>query len=126
MVNVTCAGRKLTAEDIDPAREMFAELLIDSSEVQSDGGERCASVGEFIRSEVHYHHQYLRSAASQDWLGYALDNKLHLALMKSLFCCLLSGAGATASGREVERYRCSHQISATVRDQQHVEGGVLR
>lgn len=54
MVYVTCAGRRLAAEDIDPAVEMFAELLYDSSEVQSEGGEPCTSVGDFIRSEVHY------------------------------------------------------------------------
>ncbi|XP_070696755.1 peroxisomal N(1)-acetyl-spermine/spermidine oxidase-like [Pempheris klunzingeri] len=45
------SGRKLTAEDMDPAREMFAELLYDSSEVQSEG-EPFASVGDFVRSEV--------------------------------------------------------------------------
>lgn len=51
---VTCAGRKLNAEDMNPAKEMFAELLIESSKFQSQGGEPCASVGDFIRSEVHF------------------------------------------------------------------------
>lgn len=59
MVYVTRAGRRLTAEDVYPACEMFAELLEESWEVQSEGGEPCASVGDFIRSEVH--HQLLRS-----------------------------------------------------------------
>lgn len=49
-----CAGRKLNAEDIDPATEMFAELLNESSEFHSQGGEPLASVGDFIRSQVHF------------------------------------------------------------------------
>lgn len=51
---VTSAGRKLNAEDFDPAKEMFIELLIESSDFQNKGGEPCASVGDFIRSEVHF------------------------------------------------------------------------
>lgn len=51
---VTSAGRKLNAEDFDPAKEMFIELLTESSDFQSKGGEPCASVGDFIRSEVHF------------------------------------------------------------------------
>ncbi|KAI3363155.1 hypothetical protein L3Q82_011804 [Scortum barcoo] len=46
------SGRKLSAEDLDPAREMFAELLYESSDFQSEGGEPWASVGDFIRAEV--------------------------------------------------------------------------
>lgn len=49
-----CAGRKLDAEDIYPAQEMFAELLDECSEFQSERGEPSASVGDFIRSEVHF------------------------------------------------------------------------
>ncbi|XP_035519868.1 peroxisomal N(1)-acetyl-spermine/spermidine oxidase-like [Morone saxatilis] len=49
----TSSGRKLNAEDMNPAKEMFAELLIESSKFQSQGGEPCASVGDFIRSEMH-------------------------------------------------------------------------
>uniref|UniRef100_A0A8C4GF14 Amine oxidase domain-containing protein n=2 Tax=Dicentrarchus labrax TaxID=13489 RepID=A0A8C4GF14_DICLA len=49
----TSSGQKLNAEDMNPAKEMFAELLIESSEFQSQGGEPCASVGDFIRSEMH-------------------------------------------------------------------------
>lgn len=49
-----CAGRKLNAEAIDPAREMFAELLYESAQFHSQGGEPSASVGDFIRSRVHF------------------------------------------------------------------------
>lgn len=49
-----CAGRKLNIEDVAPAVEMFAELLEQSSEFQSQGGEPYASMGDFIRSEVHF------------------------------------------------------------------------
>lgn len=50
---VTCVGRKLNPEDISPAFEMFFELMNESSEFHDQGGEPCASVGDFIRSEVH-------------------------------------------------------------------------
>lgn len=49
-----CAGRKLNAEAIDPARKMFSELLYESAEFHSQGGEPSASVGDFIRSRVHF------------------------------------------------------------------------
>uniref|UniRef100_A0A7N8YDH2 Polyamine oxidase n=1 Tax=Mastacembelus armatus TaxID=205130 RepID=A0A7N8YDH2_9TELE len=38
--------------DLYAAREMLAELLDECSVFQSEGGEPCTSVGEFIRSEV--------------------------------------------------------------------------
>lgn len=48
-----CAGKRLKAEDVYPAVEMFAELLSESSQFKSHGGEPVASVGDFIRAEVH-------------------------------------------------------------------------
>ncbi|KAM3606035.1 uncharacterized protein V6R79_009707 [Siganus canaliculatus] len=47
------SGQKLNAEDVRPALDMFAELMYQSGEFQSQGGEPFASVGDFIRSEVH-------------------------------------------------------------------------
>lgn len=46
------SGRKLNAEDVFPAQEMFFEVLCQSSEFHCEGGEPLASVGDFIRSEV--------------------------------------------------------------------------
>ncbi|XP_028982707.1 peroxisomal N(1)-acetyl-spermine/spermidine oxidase-like [Betta splendens] len=48
----TSSGRKLNAEDVYPAQDMFVELLSDISDLHTQGGEPCPSVGEFIRSEV--------------------------------------------------------------------------
>lgn len=48
----TSSGRKLNTEDISPAMEMFVELLSESSEFQNQNGEPCASVGDFVRTEV--------------------------------------------------------------------------
>ncbi|XP_047458117.1 peroxisomal N(1)-acetyl-spermine/spermidine oxidase [Mugil cephalus] len=51
--SVFCSsGRQLSAEDIYPAQEMFAELLNECSEFHSEGREPKACVGDFIRSEV--------------------------------------------------------------------------
>lgn len=121
MCTVTCAGRKLTAEDVDPAKEMFAELLYESSDFQSEGGETRASVGDFIRAEVHFFQWYnnnteLRWAASQDWWNISGVYYL-LIINKNKEFVLSSGAGARTNSREVERYRCNHQISAAVCDQ---------
>ncbi|XP_062257224.1 peroxisomal N(1)-acetyl-spermine/spermidine oxidase-like [Platichthys flesus] len=46
------SGRKLNAEDVFPALEMFAELLNEGSEFPNQGGEPFSNMGEFIRSEV--------------------------------------------------------------------------
>lgn len=46
------AGRRLNAEDVYPAQDMFVELLSDISDFHTQGGEPWPSVGEFIRSEV--------------------------------------------------------------------------
>lgn len=49
-----CAGQKLSAEDMYPAQKMFAELLNETSSFYSQGETAWASVGDFIRSEVHF------------------------------------------------------------------------
>ncbi|XP_056148407.1 peroxisomal N(1)-acetyl-spermine/spermidine oxidase isoform X2 [Lampris incognitus] len=46
------SGKKLRAEDTYPAVSMFAELLDESAEFHSRGGEPRASVGDFIRAEA--------------------------------------------------------------------------
>lgn len=48
----TSSGRKLHAEDMLPVQLTFAELLNESSEYQSKGGEPFSSVGHFIRSRA--------------------------------------------------------------------------
>ncbi|XP_033956159.1 peroxisomal N(1)-acetyl-spermine/spermidine oxidase-like isoform X3 [Pseudochaenichthys georgianus] len=45
-------GRKLNAEDVYPAEEMFYELIYESSKFESQGGEPWACVGDFIRSKA--------------------------------------------------------------------------
>ncbi|XP_033956158.1 peroxisomal N(1)-acetyl-spermine/spermidine oxidase-like isoform X2 [Pseudochaenichthys georgianus] len=46
------SGRKLNAEDVYPAEEMFYELIYESSKFESQGGEPWACVGDFIRSKA--------------------------------------------------------------------------
>ncbi|KAK5853959.1 hypothetical protein PBY51_015068 [Eleginops maclovinus] len=46
------SGRKLNAEDIFPAEQLFYELIYESSKCESQGGETWACVGDFIRSEA--------------------------------------------------------------------------
>ncbi|KAM4607696.1 peroxisomal N(1)-acetyl-spermine/spermidine oxidase-like [Polymixia lowei] len=46
------SGQKMNAEDMLPALEMFVELLDESMEFTSQGGEPVASVGDFIRAEA--------------------------------------------------------------------------
>lgn len=46
------SGRKLNAEDVFSAQELFNELMTECSEFQGQKGEPCASVGDFIRKEV--------------------------------------------------------------------------
>ncbi|TKS85534.1 Peroxisomal N(1)-acetyl-spermine/spermidine oxidase [Collichthys lucidus] len=81
----TSSGRKLNIEDVAPAVEMFAELLEESSEFQSQGGEPYASMGDFIRSEV-------RRQAAEKWKDVdaaALSTRLHVVsnLLK-VECCV--------------------------------------
>lgn len=53
-----CTGQKLSVDDIFmPAMEVFEELLVESSEFHSRGGEPSSSVGQFIRSEVQLCHR---------------------------------------------------------------------
>ncbi|KAJ3610811.1 hypothetical protein NHX12_022902 [Muraenolepis orangiensis] len=56
------SGQKLTAEDMSPAVDLFAELLGEASEAQSLGGEPQASLGDFIRTET-------RRRAKEQWQG---------------------------------------------------------
>lgn len=70
------SGRKLNAEDVNPARQMFEELMIESSEFQTEGGEPRASVGDFIRSEA-------RQRAAERWSD--VD-----AATRSLWLCVIS------------------------------------
>ncbi|KAM9848060.1 peroxisomal N(1)-acetyl-spermine/spermidine oxidase [Aulostomus maculatus] len=46
------SGRKLNTEDVLPAQDLFAELMYESSEFASRGGEPWHSVEDFIRSEL--------------------------------------------------------------------------
>uniref|UniRef100_UPI003AAB3A54 peroxisomal N(1)-acetyl-spermine/spermidine oxidase n=1 Tax=Centroberyx gerrardi TaxID=166262 RepID=UPI003AAB3A54 len=46
------SGQKLSAEDMTPAMDLFAELLDESSDFESQGGEPFASVGEYIRAQA--------------------------------------------------------------------------
>ncbi|XP_030297293.1 peroxisomal N(1)-acetyl-spermine/spermidine oxidase-like [Sparus aurata] len=81
----TSSGRKLNAEDFDPAKEMFIELLTESSDFQSKGGEPCASVGDFIRSEV-------KQRAAEKWKDAdAATRSLRLCLISTMLkveCCV--------------------------------------
>ncbi|CAG09386.1 unnamed protein product [Tetraodon nigroviridis] len=49
---VTVAGRKLNVEDIVPAEELFTEIMEESSQFVTGGGEPFPSVGEFVRAQV--------------------------------------------------------------------------
>ncbi|XP_013870195.1 peroxisomal N(1)-acetyl-spermine/spermidine oxidase isoform X1 [Austrofundulus limnaeus] len=46
------SGRKLSAEDVFSAQELFYELMTECSEFQGQKGEPCASVGDFLRREA--------------------------------------------------------------------------
>ncbi len=48
-----CAGERLSAERMSPALEMFKELVNDTSQIKNQKETAWASVGHFIRSEVH-------------------------------------------------------------------------
>lgn len=54
--NVYCglyAGEKLSAVDMNPALEMFYELMNDTSQFKNQEETQWASIGHYIRSEVH-------------------------------------------------------------------------
>lgn len=196
-----CAGRRINAEDIYPAQDMFVELLYESSQYQSQGGEPWPSVGEFIRSEVGWATKQIILAAVSIWeqlparlcwnisrllkcpvssiltkttiiirrrikikiannrlqkmagsciqgakdLWFSVLSRDAMSCVQEelgvkpltllftddcptcwtailqkedfVFCFLLSGAGATASSRAVERHWCSHKIFADECDQ---------
>nr|XP_020457438.1 peroxisomal N(1)-acetyl-spermine/spermidine oxidase-like isoform X1 [Monopterus albus]XP_020457439.1 peroxisomal N(1)-acetyl-spermine/spermidine oxidase-like isoform X2 [Monopterus albus] len=79
------SGRKLNAEDLYPAEELFAELLKECSEFHSQGGEPCASVGEFLRTEV-------QRRAAERWKDIdATTRSLRLCMISNLLkgeCCV--------------------------------------
>ncbi|KAG7236345.1 hypothetical protein INR49_001042, partial [Caranx melampygus] len=81
----TSSGRKLNPEDISPALEMFFELMNESSEFHDQGGEPCASVGDFIRSEV-------QQRASELWKNMDANTRsLQLCTITTLLkaeCCV--------------------------------------
>ncbi|KAG7511777.1 peroxisomal N(1)-acetyl-spermine/spermidine oxidase-like [Solea senegalensis] len=78
------SGRKLNAEDIYPAQKMFSELLGESEGFQSQGGETCPSLGDFIRSEV-------RQRAADEWKHLDANTRsLQLCAISSMLkleCC---------------------------------------
>ncbi|XP_029305563.1 peroxisomal N(1)-acetyl-spermine/spermidine oxidase [Cottoperca gobio] len=79
------SGRKLNAEDIYPAQEMFFELMYESSEFESEGGEPWASVGDFVRSEV-------QQRAAEKWKDIdATTRSLRLCAISNMLkveCCV--------------------------------------
>ncbi|XP_028279073.1 peroxisomal N(1)-acetyl-spermine/spermidine oxidase [Parambassis ranga] len=79
------SGQRLNAEDILPAQEMFAELLNESSEFHSQGGEPWSSVGDFIRSQV-------KQRAAEKWKDVdAATRSLRLCVISNLLkveCCV--------------------------------------
>ncbi|KAM4729246.1 peroxisomal N(1)-acetyl-spermine/spermidine oxidase-like [Anableps anableps] len=79
------SGRKLSIDDIYPAQEMFVELLNESSEFQNQQGEPCASVGDFIRSEV-------RQRSAEKWKDIdSASRSLQLCMISSMLkreCCV--------------------------------------
>ncbi|XP_068579357.1 peroxisomal N(1)-acetyl-spermine/spermidine oxidase-like [Cebidichthys violaceus] len=84
--NIFCSsGRKLNADDIYYTQEMFAELLKESSEFESQGGEPWACVGDFIRSEV-------QQRAAEKWKDIdATTRSLRLCMISNMLkleCCI--------------------------------------
>ncbi|XP_049926879.1 peroxisomal N(1)-acetyl-spermine/spermidine oxidase-like [Epinephelus moara] len=79
------SGRKLNAEDIYPAQELFMELIDESSEFESQGGEPQACVGDFIRSEA-------RQRAAEKWKDVdAATSSLRLCMISTMLkveCCV--------------------------------------
>ncbi|XP_039994333.1 peroxisomal N(1)-acetyl-spermine/spermidine oxidase [Xiphias gladius] len=79
------SGRKLNAEDISPALEMFNELLNESSRFPSQGGEPWASMGDFLRSEV-------QLRAAEKWKDIDANTRsLQLCAISSMLkveCCV--------------------------------------
>ncbi|XP_071336862.1 peroxisomal N(1)-acetyl-spermine/spermidine oxidase-like [Trachinotus anak] len=79
------SGRKLNAEDLHPGLEMFFELMHESSEFHSQGGEPFASVGGFVRSEV-------KQRAAEMWKDMDANTRsLQLCAISSMLkaeCCV--------------------------------------
>lgn len=57
LINHVCcglyAGKRPSALDMNPALEMFYELMNDTSQFKNQEATQWASIGHFIRSEVH-------------------------------------------------------------------------
>ncbi|TNN58329.1 Peroxisomal N(1)-acetyl-spermine/spermidine oxidase [Liparis tanakae] len=84
--NTFCSsGRKLNAEDVHHAQEMFAELLVEGSTFATQGGEPLVSVGDFIRSAV-------LQRAAEKWKDIdATTRSLRLCMITSMLkleCCI--------------------------------------
>ncbi|KAM7408800.1 hypothetical protein PAMA_002496 [Pampus argenteus] len=79
------SGRKLNAEDLNPALEMFADVLNESSEFHSRGVEPWTNVGDFIRSEV-------QQRAADKWKDIdATTRSLQLCAISTMLkveCCI--------------------------------------
>ncbi|XP_041865576.1 peroxisomal N(1)-acetyl-spermine/spermidine oxidase-like [Melanotaenia boesemani] len=79
------SGRKLSTEDISPALGMVVELLSESSEFQNQNGEPCASVGDFMRTEV-------KKRAADKWKDMdAATRSLQLCVISNMLkleCCV--------------------------------------
>ncbi|XP_054655588.1 peroxisomal N(1)-acetyl-spermine/spermidine oxidase isoform X1 [Dunckerocampus dactyliophorus] len=74
----TSSGRKLSIEDVYPAQQMFAELLVECSAFHERGGEPWPSVGQFIRTEV------LRRAAEKWKVADAATRSLQLCMISTM------------------------------------------
>ncbi|XP_074501428.1 peroxisomal N(1)-acetyl-spermine/spermidine oxidase-like isoform X1 [Sebastes fasciatus] len=82
------SGRKLNPEDFSPVKEMFVELLEESSEFASGGGAPFASLGDFIRSEV-------QQRAAEKWKDIdATTRSLRLCLISNMLKGQCSSNGA--------------------------------
>ncbi|KAM6956340.1 peroxisomal N(1)-acetyl-spermine/spermidine oxidase [Aplochiton taeniatus] len=79
------SGRKLTAEEMGPAVGLFAELMEESGEFVTQGGEPFDSVGDFIRTEV-------QKRAVKQWQDEEASSRaLRLSLVSTLLkveCCV--------------------------------------
>ncbi|XP_042367699.1 peroxisomal N(1)-acetyl-spermine/spermidine oxidase-like [Plectropomus leopardus] len=74
----TSSGRKLNTEDIDPATEMFTELLYESGELMIERGDPWARVGDYIRSKA-------KQQAAEKWKDIdATSRSLRLSLISNI------------------------------------------
>nr|XP_040033736.1 peroxisomal N(1)-acetyl-spermine/spermidine oxidase [Gasterosteus aculeatus aculeatus] len=87
--NIFCSsGRKLNAEDLHCTQELFAELLDESSNFASQGGEPWSCVGDFIRSQI-------QQRAAEKWKDInATTRSLRLCMISNMLKleCSINGA----------------------------------